>query len=421
MSSSDTRDTNVSASLNDLEKGKLEKLADVVHESSQSGVIRHWIDENYHDHFGDIHPDALERSDVDEEALADGTTRPDEIDDDLKISGDGPAQVPASDGGIATRQHPESYTPTYTPDELAESGPELTWDELQDAINRHFDDGLTIHPDRVRRSSDVEVGADGSYSDDEYAVLASQRPVAQVLAGILRHHGDVVDEKLVDAMIRQYTEHQIKRADTEAGREYKIRTYKQLLVDEFEYLVPHPDPTESKYFTSQSVVKHKLGRELREVFQNLESATRVLDPKRHAQKAQTNPKEDPSEWLSTVGEFRVNLGILHNIREREELRNALLEWDHEVFFDDVPNMMVMVTQRFQSMLREYQDINQYARFIVAETVLDLEENDLLDIEDPETGDVINPDRPATVVREFVTSRETPLSPQSQIKTVAEKI
>ncbi|MFC6720881.1 hypothetical protein ACFQHN_25590 [Natrialbaceae archaeon GCM10025896] len=97
MNDAGTRDVQVSTAMNQVEKGELEKLADV-YDCSQSAVVRHLVDERYNELFGEIHPDALDRHDVDEDALVLGEVDPDDVDDSLKMDGDGPAQVPAADG-----------------------------------------------------------------------------------------------------------------------------------------------------------------------------------------------------------------------------------------------------------------------------------------------------------------------------------
>jgi len=413
-----TRDTNVTTAVNSIEKQAFENLADA-YNCSQAAMNRMVVLRAHRELFGDIHPKAVPSETIDTEALLNGDLEPEDVDERFRMDGDAPAQVPTADGGIAAQPTPSSYTPTYTPQDLAESGSELTWDELTDALTEHWSAELEIHPDRVRASGDVDMIGD-DYSNDPYALRASKKPVAKIITGILRSNGDVVPEKLVEAMILQYTEHQITRADEAAGRRYKKSEYKRLLVDEFGFLVPHPDPLKDEYYTSEGAAKELFAEEVSETIAELVDTTWVLDPREHVQQTGVSVKENPSEWLEDLAEFRQGLGFLQAVTSDDTWGDVLEELDDPT--GKLPNAEIAARKTYNDLLQQYVRVNQWARFAVGHAILDVGDDVLVD--EVSTGDdwkEVNADNPAQPVTEWVTRRDEPLSPQAQIEAVAEKL
>jgi|GEM_PF-2318674 len=419
-----TRDNKQTTKLSDVEKSMLEVLSEG-HDCSQSAYIRDIIVERWKENCGDVHPKIFNRHDMDIEAFLRGEIDPDEVNDGFKMDGDSPAKVPASDGGVGAAVSPGNHTPTQTPVDLAKSGPELTYDELKDAVTKHWDDDLEIHPDRVRASEAVEFLTDDceDYSEDPYALKSSRATVSKVLAGILRTHGDEVPEQIVEETILKYTSHQITRADKKAGERYKVERYTEALVERYEYLIPHPDPLKDMYYTSEAAAKEHLGKEITETIEKLiDQSSWVLDPKAHAQEQQVNPKKDPSEWINDLASFRQRLGYLHAVRESEYWASLLTELDNDLF-DEFPTPQVAVGKTFTEMINQYLRVNQWARFAAAHAVLEVTDETVLEAEiyDGDEPMTVNPDRPAQPVMEWVTERGEPLSPGAQIEAVAEKL
>ncbi|WP_436348938.1 hypothetical protein [Natronorubrum sp. FCH18a] len=420
MNKDATRETNITTAVNDFEYEVFEKLGDV-YDCSKAGANRLIAWETYRNFFGDIHPAALDRPDVDTEALIRGELDPEDVPDEYKMDGDGPAQVPVSDGGVASRSTPSSYTPTYTPQDLSQAGTELTWTELKESVERHWNDDLEIHEDRVRTGGQVDVAPDGTYDHDEYALRASQTTVAKILMGLLRSKGGVVPETLVEGMILKYTDHQINRANTDAGKRYKKETYKELLVDELGYLIPHPDPLRDEYYTSEEAAAELFATEVEETIADLVDKTWVLDPREHVQQTGIAVKEDATQWLEDLADFRQKLGFLQAITSDETWSDRLEEMERSI--GDFPNARVAAAKMYNELLQEYVRVNQWARFAVANAKLDLEDGDVL-TDEVSTGDdwkQINADRPSQPVVKWVTQCETPLSPEAQIAAVSEKL
>ena len=412
--------TNVSVQANQTEKEMIEALSYDILECSQSAGLKHAAKELYQKNAGNIHPRAIRDGAVDVDALLRGEIDPEDVDEKYRMDGDSPAQVPISDGGVSARARPSSYTPTYTPQDLEESGTELTWDELTDAIAKHWSDELEIHEDRVRSSGDVDTVGD-DYSNDPYALRASKKPVAKILAGILRSNGDVVPAKLVEAKILQYTEHQITRADEAAGRRYKKSEYKRLLVEEFGFLVPHPDPLKDEYYTSEAAAKELFAEEVSETIAELIDTTWVLDPREHVQQTGVAVKEYASAWLEDLAEFRQGLGFLHAVTSDETWSDVLEDLDDPT--GELPTAEIAARKTYNDLLQQYVRVNQWARFAVAHAILDIGDDDVL-TDEVSTGDdwqVINADNPTQPVTEWIIRRETPLSPQAQIDRVSEKL
>ncbi|WP_276257161.1 hypothetical protein [Halomontanus rarus] len=410
--STETRDTSVTVQVNDLEKRKFETLAEA-YDSSQAGVGRHLVDRAYHELFGDLHPKALERHDIDINALVRGEISIDELPDDCKMGGDGPAKIPATDGGASANFKPSSYSATHSPAELAQSGPQLSWDKLKDAVDRHWSDELEIHPDRVFEG------------DDDRDGVLKQRPkyAARILAAILRSKGDVVTQGEIDLTILKYTDHQIDRAPDEykAGKEYKKEKYGGLIT---RYFVPHPDPLEEKYYTSEAAMEELLPKEIEETISELvEEQQFVLDPFKHGKEVKINPREDPTQWLEDLASFRRKLGVLHAVREDSEFRDILREVDDKVF-DEYPHLMVAVSKTFTDVVHEYATVNEFARYTVADTLLDVDEDRLLEYEDYDSGDevrTVNPDRPAQPIQVFRIEPSEPMGREQQFRIIAGEI
>ncbi|ELY85257.1 hypothetical protein [Natrinema gari] len=428
-SKNDTRDTNVTTAVNDFEKQAFENLANT-YDCSQAAVSRMAILRLHREMFGNIHPKAVPSDKVDVEALLNGDLEPDDVSDGIKMDGDGPAQIPTADGGISAQSTPSSYTPTYTPQDLATAGTELTWDELTDAIGQHWDDGsksdgdsgtaFEIHPDRVRESANVETDAEGSYSGDPYALRANQDAVAKVLAGLLRSEGDTVTETELNLTILRYTDHQINRADYSAGKAYKKKPYRKLMLKKG-HIVPHPDPLKDEYYTSEAAAKELFAKEVKETIADLVEKTGVLDPKEHVQQTGIAVKEDASQWVKDLAEFRQGLGFLHALLEDDEWSERLSELEDPL--GEWPNAKVAAGKTYNQMLSEYVHTNQWARFAVADAVLELADGELLedDIIQNDEWVPVRPDRPSEPVFQWVADRDEPLSPQEQIAAVSDKL
>jgi len=414
-----TRNTNVTTALNRVEKQALENLADA-YNCSQSAVNRMYIFRAHQEVFGDIHPEAVPSDQIDVQALLNGDLETDDVPEKFRMDGDGPAQIPTADGGIAAQPTPSSYTPTHTPQDLATAGTELTWDELTDAIGQHWSDDLEIHEDRVRESADVETAGDGSYSHDDYALKANQNAVAKILAGLLRSKGGTVTDTELNLTILRYTDHQINRADYSAGKAYKKETYRNLMVKKG-HIVPHPDPLKDEYYTSESAAEELFAKEVKETISELIDKTWVLDPREHVQREGIAVKEDASQWLEDLAEYRQGLGFLHALLEDDEWSERLSELDGPL--GEWPNAKVAAGKTYNQMLSEYVQVNQWARFAVADAVLELGDDELLEddlLRDDEWVPVY-PDRPSEPVFQWVTDRDKPLSPQAQIDKVSEKL
>lgn len=414
------RNTSVTITLNEYEKRMFETMAEV-YDSSQAGVGRMWLKQDYQRYFGSIHPDALERHDIDMDALVRGVISPEEIDEQYKVDmGDMPA-IPATDGGATAAMQPASYSPTHTKQDLASSGPELTWSELKEAVEANWDDEdeqlLEIHPDRVRASADVEFTDDGRYSEDDYALKAKQDVLEKILVGLLRTN-DEVSEKQIEATILQYTDHQISRSDHEAGKRYKIQTYKDDITDHF---IAHPDPLEDTYYTSEEVAKRRFAKEVEETIADLVDKTWVLDPKEHVKRTGVPVKEDATQWLEDLAEFRQGLGFLQAITTDGTWSERLSELDDPL--GEWPNADVAARKTYNELLAKYVHVNEWARFAVADAVLELANDDVLEddiLRDDEFVDV-RPDRPSEPVFQWVADREEPLSSQAQIDAVSERL
>lgn len=414
--------TNVSVQADTTEKEMIEALSYDILDCSQSAGLKHAAEKLYRENAGNIHPRAIRDGAVDVAALLRGEIDPEDVDEKYRMDGDGPAQVPVSDGGVAAPARPSSYTPTHTPQDLATAGTELTYDELTDAIGQHWSDDLEIHPDRVRASEDVDVIA-GEYDHDEYALRASQTSVAKILTGILRSKGAKVPAEVVEDTILTYTAHQINRADTDAGRRYKVETYTKVLVEKLGLIVPHPDPLEDVYYTSEAAAKNLFRDEVVETVQELVDEAWLLDPTEHAQREKINPKEDAAQWVADLAAFRQKLGFLHAVRESDRWAEWLADLDNDLF-DEFPRPQIAVGKTFTEMLNQYLRVNQWARFAAANAVLQVDDESLLEttIFDEQDNEVeVNADQPTQPMTKWVTQRKTPLSPQGQIDRVSEKL
>ena len=415
-----TRDTNVTTAVNSAERQMFRNLANA-YDCSGAAVRRMLAERAHRELFGDLHPEAVPRHDVDVDAILAGELDPEELPDELKVDGDEPVQIPTTDGGVATAPTPSSYTPTYTPQDLADGGVELTWSELKGAVERHWSPDLEIHEDRVRNGGEVDVADDGKYDHDDYALRANQTVVAKIITGILRSHGDVVTETVVEAKILQYTDHQISRANTSAGKRYKKETYKELLVDELGYLIPHPDPLRDDYYTSEKVAKEQFAEEVEETIAELVDKTWVLDPREHVQQTGVAVKEDPTEWLEDLADYRQGLGFLEAITADEYWSDVLEEMDGPL--GEYPHARIAAAKTYNEYLQAYVTVNEWARFAVGNEMLDLESDDVL-TDEVSTGDdwkEVNADRPAQPYTKWVDQRDTPLSGPEQIAAVAEKL
>lgn len=142
----------------------------------------------------------------------------------------------ANDGG--TMISPGSYSMTLGPNELRQSGPELTWEKLKDAVSDdgHWSDKFVIHPDRV--------------PTDE--LKSSHKHTTRIIVAMLRHEATAngfVTEGMVDDMIDKYLVPVCNRADDHAAREYIHETYRPLIED---HPYETPAPNTQGYFTTEA-------------------------------------------------------------------------------------------------------------------------------------------------------------------------
>lgn len=350
------RNTRISIKVNDVEKKQIEALAEV-YDCSQAAAARMLVTNTYDELFGSIHPEALERHDVSIDAIVRGELDPEDVDDALKMDSDGPAQVPAADGGSVARMAAASHSPTITPQELADSGPTLSWSELKDAIDRHWGPELEIHPDRV-----------------EPETLKNNRDlVSKILSGILRSESDVVVDMLIEDRIREYLTHQVTRHDTEAGLEYKIDQYKPLILERLE---AHPGTRTESYYASPGAVERDLPTFVENTLESLHENQYVLDIESWAEynKIDELTVGNLEQWLGEVADYRQDLIDLKQVRKDPMFIDMLMNSDEidypEEAYNDPIHWLKNATQGWKD---EYTDVDPYARYAAVHTIRDVDD------------------------------------------------
>ncbi|WP_337653189.1 hypothetical protein [Halomontanus rarus] len=357
---SDTRDTKLTIKVNDVEKKQVEALAEI-YDCSQAAAGRMLFTSHYSDVFGEIHPEALERHDVDVGAIIRGEIDPDELDDDLKMDSNGPAKVPAADGGLSTSLSPSSHSPTYTPQDLATSGTALSWEELKSAVDRHWSDELKIHPDRVAPET----------------LKNNQKVTGKILAGIVRSESDVASDPLLEQKIEEYLGHQIRRADYESGLRYKIDQYKPVIRQHF---ASHPDEDHGSQYTTPSTKDEEVPRlfelTVRELKENIHKVDFDAWWKTNSV-GEDATIGDIEKWTEDLADYRSTLETLSAIVSRDEFSSALRDSDLE-YPDEYNDVIHYASSVLNKRLRSYASADPFARYVAAKNVLELDDDELRD-------------------------------------------
>ncbi|QCW05309.1 hypothetical protein [Natrinema pallidum] len=371
---SDTRDNKFTLKLNDLEKQRLEKLADA-YDCNQSALLRQYINGGWDALFGETHPEAFDRHDTEMGDVLSGEIEPDEIDDELKIDGESPPQIPAADGGAGAAVSPGSHTPTQTPQDLAKAGPALSWDELTEAIETHWGDGLEIHPDRV-----------------EPETLKNNRDMgAKIIAGIIRSEEDVVPEVLIEQRIEDYLGHKVTRTDYDAGLEYKIDQYKPLIID---YLEAHPGTRTDLHYVSPGAAEGDLPSFVTNTLESLQENQHVLDINEWAEENDLLEHQIKSKeielWLENVTAFRHDLLDLKRVYKNPAFIEILIESDIDYPEDSYQDPVKWLKAVCESWLEQYAEVDPRARYAAVHTVRETD------------GELLSPeiDEPAEAVSAF---------------------
>ncbi|ELY68858.1 hypothetical protein [Natrinema versiforme] len=377
-----TRDTKQTTKLNDTEKSKLEKLAEA-HDCNQSALMRQWIEESWEENFGDVHPDAFDRHDMDIGAIVSGEVDPGEVEDKFKMDGEQTPSVPAADGGLGAAVSPASHTPTQTPTGLAKAGPALSWDELKEAVERHWDPdegdedgeestvGFEIHPDRVEPES----------------LKNNHEVCAKIITGILRHEQDVIAGPLIEQRIEDYLGHKVTRADYESGLEYKINQYKPQIIG---HLEDHPNITVETYYASEQTLKDQLPSYVEDLIDELHSNTAPdletwLEETRNLEVGRME-FEDYDDWLEALRQYRVAIAKLSGVLAHGQFGDILEEkLDYpEEHYDDAASYLVSVMRGAKD---DYTNASEHARYVVINEYADLDDGYRLDLDETETATI----------------------------------
>lgn len=394
-----TRDNKFTIKLSDVEKQVVEKLSDA-YDCSQSAAARMLFSTHYQELFGEIHPEAFDRHDLDIKAVLHGEIDPEEIDDKYRMDSDSTPSVPAADGGIGTSVSPASHTPTQTPTDLAKAGPALSWDELRDAVDRHWssdeDDedshpGFEIHPDRV-----------------EPERLKNNRNVcAKILAAIIRSESDAVSLELIEQKVEEYLGHKITRADYERGLEYKIDQYEPLIREHF---VSHPNEDDGRQYTTPETRDNEIPNLASITIADLEDKIAAVDfdtwRKTNVEGAEATVA-DVRNWVEDLADYRESIATLSAITTEEQFRDALMDsnLEHPDEYNDPVHYVSSVTSdRMQS----YGSANAFSRYVASNTLLELDDERVVDV-----------DRPQAPVVKFETGES--MDEDEQLRTVAEKV
>lgn len=220
------------------QKAKLDLLGDY-YESSNAGVVRHLIDEAFHDRFDSIDPELAHESDLSTSEILD-LVQNDNIDEDSVHA----ELQRATNEDETSDDTPRNYSTTLVPAELERSGPELDWDELREAVQNPEDGGfwsddLEIHPDRL----------------GDNTLRANHRAAGRILASVARaysrkkYNGEgIIREDDLEDLVDTYCLHLTTRFDRESGKEYVRETYLNLLK---QHLWSHPKPEKGLYYLSE--------------------------------------------------------------------------------------------------------------------------------------------------------------------------
>jgi len=341
------RDTKLSIHVTDLEKKQIEALAEI-YDCSQAAAGRMLFTNAYNDIFGNIHPEALERHDINVDALVRGEIGPDEVDDELKMDTDEAPKVPAADGGMSVSVSPSSHSATETPHGLEKAGPQLSWGELREAVKAHWNDEFKIHPDRV--------GTD---------VLKSSREMsAKILAAVLRSEEDVIADQLIETRIEEYLGHQIDRPEDEYDEalQWKISRYKPLIVD---HLEAHPGTRTDLHYASPDAVENDLPRFVTNTLETLQENQHVLD---FDEWADEDDLLETELWLEALADFRHDLLDLKRVYKDPAFIQALIDSDIDYPEDSYKDPIKWLKAVCESWKEQYTEVDRLARYAAVHTV-----------------------------------------------------
>ncbi|WP_440767481.1 hypothetical protein [Natronorubrum sp. DTA7] len=351
----DDGSTKVSVGTDPLEKQIIEALCYEFLDTSQSAGLKHAAFQAYFENAGNIHPGAIlsdELEEISADAILAGEIAADDLPDEYTLEGETDAfDLDDQDN----RGRANSYTPTFTPDDLANEGRSLTWSELKDAVDRHWGPDLEIHPDRVKAER----------------LKRNRKFNAKVIAGVLRSQVDVVPHALIDDRIEEYLGHQIERADYDDGLRYKISKHKDLVID---HLEAHPNVTIESYYASQDALETELPSYFDQVLEDLEESyapTPEAWRKRNLvmEGSLTNEFEPMDDWLTALAEFRKNLAKLPAFIGHGKYMPVLedhIEYDEEQF-EDVGRYIHHVFERMKGI---YASAPEHARYVVWNEYID---------------------------------------------------
>jgi hypothetical protein len=280
------------------EKQQIETMAAEHFESSASAAIRQLALDNYAQIYGDITSRAIQERRVDEETLAAvkaGDLATDTLDDALRYTGDD-ARVPTADGGVTP--HPSSYSATLTKHELAQTGTQLTWDDLKDAVSeQRWDDDLVIHPDRVRPET----------------LKQKRKESARVVAAIARHYaeGGVLPGDRIRELIDEYLLHLSDRANEDEGRQYIHETYTPLVTEDF-----YEGPQVKRVYYTDEEVRPDPATVAETTAHTRDRAEELLNREDYqAGEEYENLKVAIEAWRADVGEWLTDIATIHAIAQ----------------------------------------------------------------------------------------------------------
>lgn len=383
--------TNVSVQADSEEKELIEAVSYDMLDCSQSAGLKHVAKEFYSRVAGDIHPRAIRDGAVDVSALMAGEIEPEDVDEKYRTGGDGPAQVPQADGGAVQPAAAPSYTPTYSPQDLATSGVALSWDELKDAVDQHWSDELQIHPDRVKPE----------------VLKNNQKVTAKILAAVIRHEADAVSDTLIEQKIEDYLGGQVRRADYESGLRYKINQYEPLIREHF---ASHPNEDDGRQYTTESARKdgipHLVSLTERSLNDNIAAVDFDTWRKSNVEGGDATVG-DVVNWIEDLAEFRSDLETLSAIVTERPFQQALQASDLE-HSEEYEDPMHYVSSVLKKRLKSYESADPFARYVAVKEILELEDDDLRD-EDLDSKAVVK----------FETGDQTPKS--GQLATVTKRV
>jgi hypothetical protein len=294
------------------EKQQIETMAAEHFESSASAAIRQLALDNYAQIYGDITSRAIQERRVDEETLAAvkaGNLATDTLDDALRYTGDD-ARVPTADGGVTP--HPSSYSATLTKHELAQTGTQLTWEDLKDAVSdQRWDDSLVIHPDRVRPES----------------LNQKRKESARVVAAIARHYADggVLRGDRIRELIDEYLLHLSDRANEEESRAYIHETYTPLVTEDM-YEGPQ---AKRVYYTDEDACPDPAAA-VESTLKLKDRTERILDRDEHqAGEEYEDMKASIDAWRADLGEWLTDVATIRKISQMDDVDFEQLDYPEE--------------------------------------------------------------------------------------------